>query len=148
MSDIDATYFNNTIARDFFQLMTGEMLGSGVGREVWTLKENPDLVVKFETGAQSFQNIMEWEVWERIQFTEHARWFAPCVRISGCGTILIQKRTERLPASRLPKQVPTFFTDLKAENWGDLNGKAVCHDYGYHLLMEKGMSKRMRKVEW
>jgi hypothetical protein len=44
--------------------------------------------------------------------------------------------------------MPAFFTDLKRENFGLLLGRLVCHDYGVNLLMENGMTKRMRKANW
>jgi hypothetical protein len=47
-----------------------------------------------------------------------------------------------------PTALPAFFTDFKRENFGFIDGRFVCHDYGTTLLMERGMTKAMRKVDW
>lgn len=44
--------------------------------------------------------------------------------------------------------MPVFLTDFKPENFGLLNGRVVCHDYGNHLLHERGMSTAMRNAPW
>lgn len=140
--------FTTTIAKDLFSLICGPKIGQGAFREVYASNTNPKVVVKFEGREGNFDNIIEHEVWQRIQNTEFARWFAPVRHISACGTILVQDRTEPLAMSELPARIPAFFTDLKRQNWGRLNGKIVCHDYGRNLLMEEGMTKRMRKADW
>lgn len=147
LSNLLDTTFPHVIARDFAKLMLTEMIGDGSARMVFGYKLDPKYVVKIETPAQSFQNVLEWETWNRIQHTKHAKWFAPCKDISGCGTVLIQARTFPF-TGKLPKQVPAFFTDLKRANWGKYKGRLVCHDYGFHLLMENGMTSRMRKADW
>lgn len=58
------------------------------------------------------------------------------------------QRAEPVSARDLPRKVPAFFTDLKAENWGRIDGRFVCVDYGLHLLHEHGMTSRMRSVRW
>lgn len=145
---VQSKYFAGTIGRDFFQLVCGEQIGAGLGREVFELVLNPDLVVKFETGGGSFQNVHEWQVWQSVQFTDHAKWFAPCRKISSCGTVLIQSRTQPVRREELPERIPSFFSDTKIENWGLLDGQTVCHDYGTHMMLERGISKRKFKVDW
>lgn len=60
----------------------------------------------------------------------------------------MQSRTKPIEACELPKEVPAFFCDLKAANWGRLGKRIVCHDYGNNPLMEKGMTTRMKKAVW
>lgn len=139
---------NGFIHKEAFRVLCDDEIGRGISRVTYSSKLLPDYVIKVEENSKWFQNVMEWEVWDRVRFTPYARWFAPCVEISPCGGVLIMKRTEPAQKSKYPDKMPAFFTDFKRENYGLLNGKIVCHDYGCNLLMENGMTKRMRKVEW
>lgn len=142
------TFFTNTIARDFFSSFVGKYLGKGAGREVYQCNINPDIVVKIETTSGSFQNILEWETWDACKETKFKKWFAPCYSISPCGTVLIQKYARDIEDSECPEQVPAFFSDIKKENWGIYNNLPVCRDYGRTLLVDKGLSNKLRKAEW
>lgn len=132
--------------RELFWMLCQERLGGGVSRVCWSSALLPDCVIKVEENSQCFQNIIEWETWSRVRGTPFEKWFAPCRWISSNGSVLIMAKTSK-PA-KYPDKVPAFMTDLKTDNWGIYKGKFVCHDYGYHLLMERGMTKRMRKADW
>jgi len=149
MNYVSEIFQKNIVSADLFLMLTGnELLGFGVGRHVFQYKLDDRFVIKFEH-EESFQNTYEWQVWNHIKLTSHARWFAPVENISPCGRILIQRRTKGFPTDRhLPEKIPTFFTDTKPENWGLLKGRPVCHDYGNHLLLENGMTNRMKLAAW
>ncbi len=149
MSDTAEYFKHNAITADFFPLICGDLLGEGSGRAVYECRLDPTIVIKFETGSRHFQNVMEWFVWERVHFVDEVKdWFCPCVSISACGTILIQKKAANARAKELPNRVPAYFTDFKVENWGIYLGKPVIRDYGTHLMLENGMTKRMKSVDW
>jgi hypothetical protein len=154
MSEIERIYFNaNVITSDMFRLICGEKLGSGAYREVYRYALDTSLVIKIETGSQSFSNIIEWETWNEVRHTagmkhDYAKYFAPCIAISPCGTLLLQKYARPVCLEELPKEVPRFFTDLKQANFGIYNGNFVCLDYGMHLLMTHGLSNKKRKADW
>lgn len=137
---------NVSVLREAFRLFCDEEIGSGIARKVWSSAVLPNSVIKCEDGAGSFQNIIEWETWQRVRETEYAKWFAPCEWISPSGAVLVMAKTKR--PSRYPDQVPVFLTDLKKSNYGTYKGRMVCHDYGTNLLFEHGMTKRMKKAEW
>lgn len=142
-------YFNNTLSKDLFNLVAGDKISEGSDRSVYNFALNSDLVVKFETTSKGFQNIMEWETWKVVENDKDAkRWFAPCIQISPCGTILLMEKTTPAPRDKYPLKIPAFLTDTKYSNYGILRGKFVCHDYGLHLLMENGLTKRMIKADW
>lgn len=141
-------HFPTTLARDLSGMIPGESEGAGTFRHVFSHATDKNLIVKVENGHQSFSNIREWEVWNRVKDMDIAKWFVPCVQLSGAGTVLIMKRAKPIPRAKLPAKVPAFFTDLKHENWGLYHGRPVCVDYGNHLLLEEGMTKRMRKANW
>ena len=153
-SELERLYFNaNTITLDFFNLMCSERLGKGVSREVYRSAFDPNIVFKFEKDAGSFQNIIEWETWQNVKFTsglkqDYAQYFAPCLAISPCGTILAQAAARPLDHTQLPEYIPSFFTDIKKENFGIIDDKIVCIDYGNNLLMTLGLNKRQRKADW
>ncbi len=138
-------FFTNTITRDMRDLFCGKRLGNGMSREVFAFKhQKPTAVIKFETDDQAFQDVMEQEVRD----TEFAKWFAPVLDISPNGAILLMRRTNPITVAQLPERMPSFFTDLGMPNFGLLEGNVVCHDYGLNLLIARGLSKRMRKVDW
>lgn len=131
-----------------FNVLCGNLIGSGMSRQVFECKLIEDAVVKVESRPW-FQNIMENEVWYRIQDTKWARWFAPVRVLSPYGRLLVMDRTMPVSTKELPARIPKFFTDTKRQNWGRLpNGRIVCHDYGSNLLMEEGMSDMLKKAEW
>lgn len=139
---------NSFIHKEAFRLLCDQELGSGMSRTTFSSRLLPNSVIKVEDSAGNFQNVVEWETWHRVQGTEFERWFAPCEQISPCGSVLIMKRTVPAQDRQYPEKMPVFLTDFKRQNYGLLNGKLVCHDYGSHLMLENGMTKRMKKVEW
>jgi hypothetical protein len=144
--------------RQAFDLLCDQRIGYGMSRNVYSSKLLPDCVIKVEDGAGQFQNVIEWETWQRVKDTPASRWFAECRWISPNGTILIMERTRAPAPSEFPDRMPVFLCDFKRTNYGMVTstkrgGKAGpdwmdCHDYGTHLMFENGMSKRMRKAEW
>jgi len=149
VSDFDRSNFPTTLSMDMFQLFCGDLIGEGIARRVYQHALDPNLVVKIEDRARSFQNVFEWQVWDRVREAKGiAAWFAPCEAISPCGAILIQRRTAAARESEHPARVPTFFTDLKRSNWGLIGKRLVCHDYGSHLMLENGMTSRSKRADW
>jgi len=146
-----AKHFNdNVFTRDIFPIVFGKGLGSGIGREVYVYKPNPEYVIKVED--EGFQNIREWETWNEVKHMDsHKHNFAPCEYISNCGIYLIQKRTQRPIKEDYPEMIPHYFFDTKFDNYGVIvDGKKrrfVCHDYGTFSLCN-GMTKRKKKADW
>lgn len=137
---------SRTINFDFIDLFLGNKIGVGVAREVYTCKSDPSIVIKIEYPQESFQNILEWEFWEKFSHDkEIKKWLAPCIAISQAGTILVQKRIEPVRESELPEKVPGFLTDLKKENFGKIGRQLVCVDYGHTIT---SVDKRIKKVSW
>lgn len=108
----------------------GAKLGEGCARKVYLLRQNPAYVAKIEGGAGSFQNVAEWDAWSWLQGSKIAPWFAPCEWISANGVILVQQRAEPVRRGELPKRLPSILVDLKLENFGMIEGRLVCIDYG------------------
>ena len=146
--DLETYFAGSTLSRDLLDLIKGDRLGEGSARQVFRYALHDDLVVKFETGAASFQNAVEWELWGWAKDTPMERWLAPCRRISACGTILIQDRCEPLPKRLIPKKLPAFLNDTKVENFGVLKGRVVCCDYGIAIAAIRRSSRRMVKASW
>lgn len=138
----------STLAKDIAGELVGDRIAIGQYRDVYEHATDSGLVVKLEDQQRCFCNVYEHQVWEHVRGTDLAKWFAPVIRISAAGTVLTMRRTTPIRREELPSQVPVFFTDLKLENWGLLDGQPVCHDYGNHLLLEKGMTSRLQKATW
>lgn len=150
---VNDMFSGHAVSEDLFRMLCSDLLGSGISRHVYRV--NSDLlggvlkgcVFKFEMG-DGFQNITEWQVWNEVAGSSHEPWFAPCVAISPCGQVLIQREVKELGIGSLPDKVPAHFTDLKRENWGMYRKHPVCFDYGYHRIFENGLTNRMRKARW
>lgn len=138
---------NPFVHKEFFNTFIGKQLGRGMSRTVYVFAANSQMVVKIETKSESFQNIREWEYWQEMKDTPLAKWLAPCIYISPCGTILVQDRVMMIDRSKYPKKIPASFTDTKYQNFGAIKGKFVCFDYG-NIPFAKGVSTKMQTVKW
>lgn len=134
--------------RESFEVLTGELIGSGVHRHVYACNLRPDLVVKIENSdKRRFANVLEYEFWCDWQMApEVAKWLAPVECMSEDGRVLLMRRADPLPRGyKLPEKVPAFLTDLKPENFGLLKGKLVCVDYAYYCVEAP---RRLKKARW
>lgn len=130
-----------------FRALCGKRLGDGHSRAVYECELNPEYVVKFCIYEGGFQNVWEWETWLELRSSKwHSEWLAPCVSISPCGSILIQKRTKPLGKRRLPAKVPKFLSDVHRSNFGVYKGRIVAHDYAINHLMRHGRTKALKKT--
>ena len=140
---------NKPTFEDAFNLLCGKLLGEGIHRKVFECRLRPDLVVKVEseTNWRYFANVLEMQFWSDHQyFDKVAQWLAPCDYLSPDGRILLQRRA--LPivdTSALPAQLPAFLGDVKANNFGMLDGRLVCVDYAMTI---PNPSTRLKKVDW
>lgn len=148
MSLSEFANLGNSVLVDMASMLCGDLIAAGSQRSVYACRIRPDLVIKIETNARSFQNIEEYNTWNWIKDTDYAKWFAPVEFVSSCGILIMQKRTEPGPMLGYPSKMPAFFTDMKYQNFGWLGKQMVCHDYGINLLRNDGLTKRMRKVRW
>lgn len=118
--------------QEFMYMMTGEVLGQGMSRRVYAHPHDPTKVIKMENKAGSFGNIQEWHIWDEFKAVASvAKWLAPCHHISDCGAFLIMERTQPLTIKKIPEKIPKFLTDHKRENFGMIDNRIVCHDYGF-----------------
>lgn len=137
------------LIHDMFSMLIGPKIGEGCSRAVFTAQHDPDYVVKVETrpwrNYPEFHNVQEWCTWDKAT-PKQRKWLAEPTRISPCGRVMIQKKTEPTEdiLADLPKLIPQVFCDTKLDNWGLLDGRFVCHDYGYI----GGHSWRLAKPRW
>jgi hypothetical protein len=134
------------ILRDWMLAACGKKLGGGVGRTVFVYDLNPNFVIKIEESG--FQNVIEWEMWKVVKASPHQRWLAPVRHISPSGAALLMDRTLPAPRSKYPKRMPEWIGDYKYSNFGLLNGRLVCHDYGSFVNQSNGINEKMRKADW
>lgn len=136
--------------QDAISFMCGDLIGSGIHRDVFVYNMDPRYVVKIQNDSSEFSNILEFEVWGYVKETEYAKFFAPCTWMSANGRILIQRRTKPLSEKlRPPEYIPNFFWDVKDSNFGYIGNQFVAHDYEFSVgaLIRKGLSKRVKKYK-
>lgn len=139
------------LARDFWTLIVGDKIGSGVARDVYEFIPDKTKVIKFDHTAGGTQNVAEWLTWEYVKDRPDLRkWFAPCYRLSDCGSCLLQARVTPLKESRAPRRMPKFFCDFKYDNYGIYKGRVVCSDYGLMTqIFQHGLeTAAKRKADW
>lgn len=132
-----------------FAVLIGEQLGTGATRRVYALQHNPDLVLKVEYAARQFCNVAEYEIWKAAVGTPLEKYFAPVVAIDVWGGALLMKRTKPITEKEFRRhvnQLPRFMDDTHWGNFGKLNGRIVCHDYGYHNAIEQAVKAAKVKV--
>jgi hypothetical protein len=134
--------------REAFYTLCDELIYTGMSRAVWTSKMLPDCVIKVEERSRMFQNIVEWETWQRVKDTPLSRWFAECKFISPGGSVLVMERTRPASDREYPQKMPAFLNDFKRRNFGMVGKHLVCHDYGITDLISHGASKRMVNAKW
>jgi hypothetical protein len=119
-----------SVLQEFMYHFTGKRLGSGSSRVTFAHPFDKTKVIKMENRADTFQNVREWEFWNDMRHVKKvAEWLAPCHNISYNGTFLVMERTTDI--IKPPAKLPKFLTDHKLENFGMLNGRVVCRDYGH-----------------
>lgn len=133
---------------DAFNLLCGRRLGRGCFRQVFECKLLPDMVVKVEDddGMRGFHNVFEQRFWDHHSHYEPvAQWLAPCEYLSPDGRLLIQKRARPISPEDMPATLPEFLSDVKHDNFGKIDGRIVCVDYGMTNLTPK---TRRVKAHW
>ena len=139
---------------EVLSIVCGNKIGGGIARTVYEYSLNPNYVVKVcnaKTSPES--NINEFQLYNEIRGLcgplEWVKdWFAPVEWMSEGGKVLLQRKTKPFhnKLSR-PEKVPSFFFDVKADNFGWIGNRFVCHDYGmlYGFIEYR---KRFKKADW
>lgn len=130
--------------------LCGKEIGSGSTRVVYECKVNKDYVVKIAFDGPD-ANILEHAVWDYIfACPSIAKWFAECVFLSQNGMVLVQKKVSFPENAEYPKQIPWYFTDIKKNNFGFIDGRLVCVDYSnaFGRLTQYMSNKKMRRAVW
>lgn len=137
---------NKFIYKEVFRTVCGHKIGKGCYREVWSCTFDPTIVIKLERDSRSFCNVQEWENWQELQYQDNVKdWLAPCVEISPCGSVLLQKRVKPLSEKELPSKLPAFLTDIKPGNYGWYEDRIVCCDYPSLICT---WPSKTTKVDW
>jgi hypothetical protein len=148
---IETSTWDSSVIKDFINGMLGKALGSGVARQVWVSSLDETLVVKVQDPSSGLQNLLEWETYLACKETKWAKYLTPCIGISPCGLILVQKRIEPLNKKFESHKLPNFLTDFKRSNYGMFEDRVVCCDYGTNQLIDMGAKGKQIKLitpEW
>lgn len=146
---MDIILHDRIIGTEFFNLVCGNLLGSGVSRYVFEYKPDKKYVVKVDCSNYN-ANSNEYHIWEQLEYVEKMnKWFAPIKLLTTSGRVMLQRRCKTgLAYDDYPKKVPEFFTDLKYQNWGMLDRRWVCFDYASTLLLELNYNFKLKNAKW
>ena len=147
-NDMSGWMGSQSIEGDLYRSFLGEPLGEGSARYVYRCKVNPEIVIKIERPG-SFQNVIEFQTWSDVEFAKPVirDWFAPVYSISPNGRVLIMRRCEPAKRKDFPDLVPAFLNDRKHQNFGMIDGRLVCLNYGSGAVTEN-LNKRQVKARW
>lgn len=151
VKDIIDLFDNADIMMAYHYLLCGDLIDEGNSRIVYECDYDKSCVVKIHKDTEFLpsDNILEWELWHMIKdmTNDVPKWFAPCVRISDNGRILIQKKTTPLSDKQWNslEQIPTYLSDIKRSNFGMYKGHICMHDYAF-TLYRLNISNKMRKI--
>jgi hypothetical protein len=129
----------------------GKVLGYGTYRDVYELKGNPDYVIKIEAhpNFRVFANVTEYRNWaDNMRWSWLSQYLAPCLYISECGRVLIQRRVTFKEKKFYPKGIPALFTDTKIQNFGWIGNRFVCCDYSFFVICVGKGDRPMKRVKW
>ena len=138
------------LCMEFATFICGNKIGEGQFRDVYEYNLDKRYVVKIQRDLSSFNNIVEWEIWCNVMYSEYKKHFAPCLWMSSNGRIMIQRKTSPITDKRpAPKDVPYFFADIKNENFGWIGKDFVAHDYDYSMIrfVSNGLNNKTRKFK-
>ena len=133
---------------ELFKLLVDKKIGTGVYRTVYSLKFSDTKVIKVANDEQGeVENAREAVLWEDLKqyYPKISKWFAQVYMYSNTGKYLIQEKVIFPDKKKYPKKLPSFFSDTKYSNFGLLNGRWVCVDFGCFNIRH---SDRLKKVNW
>ncbi len=128
----DQLRYESAAILELGMILFGKYVGKGASRTTYVCNLDETKVIKVEQ-RPAYQNIVEWELWTRIQNTPLSQFFAPCRQMSTGGVYLIQEKCEPLPATVRKIRVPAIIRDVRRSNFGVYKGRVVCFDYGASL---------------
>lgn len=146
---------NKTITDCILRTFVGARIGKGAFRKVYPILHDETKVLKVEDRGASFCNITEWHVWKEVKETPIEHWFAPCHDIDVMGICLIQSKTVPFESDKAFKKevekiggkLPAFFDDIHFGNFGMLDGRLVCHDYGFNHFIREAVKMSWKSLE-
>lgn len=136
---------------DLLWFALGDFVGKGLSRRVYMFAPDKRFVIKVDTEDKRYQNMREVLIWREVEREHHKlmKWFAPVEFCSPRGDFILMRRTKPVSVDDLKrrlKRAPNFFNDLKCQNWGELDGRIVCHDYGIASLALT--DSKLTKCRW
>ncbi len=116
-----------------FEALKGVQIGSGVGRNVYEVKGNPDAVTKEIKGVTPAPNWLEYFIWSAVRGTALEEKFGQLLGISESGRFLMMEKLSDLDDAEYESTPapPTWLNDVKKNAFGkNADGKVRIRDYG------------------
>ena len=100
----------------------------GWHRIIYPYSETEVMKIAHTTIKQNFIECCLWEMYHDDPLGR--KWLAPVTGYTQDFRAIIMRKTEPITDAEMPEKVPTFLDDVKSQNWGRMDDKIVCHDYG------------------
>lgn len=116
-----------------FEARKGSHIGSGVGRNVYEVKDNPDADIKESKDVTPAPNWLEYFIWSAVRGTAIEAKFGQLLGISESGRFLMMERLSDLDDAEYESTPapPTWLNDVKKNAFGrNADGKIRIRDYG------------------
>ncbi len=143
---------NYEVVSDLFEMVCGKFVGEGTTRIVFDYLLMSGYVIKIEKEARTFNNIMEYELWNSLSHApEFNKWLAPCIEISPNGRWLIQKKIVPINDKNkkdVPAKIPYWLSDMKFANYGFIGKQFVSCDYPSSIsIIVENTTNRMKSFK-
>jgi hypothetical protein len=120
-----------------------KLIGEGSHRRVYEHPEDPKLVVKVLRDDGPYpqkenSNKIEWELWKKVKGTSLEKHFAPCVKLTKDGHLIMQKckpLTYYLDENMEFLGI-TIDDSRSPENVGKIGKQVVLFDYGHPSVIK------------
>lgn len=143
------TLLNDSNLKTIKKTICGKQIAQGCSRTVYECKLDSKWVVKIETYPDSFNNFIEWKVWQEICHWKRTRkYFAEVLWTNHNFRVLVMRKANMNSSKPYPKRVPGFFSDLHGTNYGFIGKRFVCVDYGGTIITTGWDKVNYKKGKW
>jgi hypothetical protein len=137
----------------FEELVAGSSpFASGTSREVFSVADDPAVVIKRTKNPYPGANMAEWFIWNAVRSTDLADVFTEVLSLSESGRFLMMLRLTPLTQADYADipMLPVWLNDRKPNALGKLGAAVKVMDYGvlnYNCLLNTTVEKSALQVD-
>ena len=118
---------------DIERMIEAEPFSKGTARHAYSLKSDPNAIVKKSIRSRNYSNILEWTIWLGAEnHPELASVLGRCYCLSETGLYLIMERLDDIVKEdyALVPDIPAWCNDGKPDAFGKRDRVIKVRDYG------------------